>query len=76
MDKRSILFIVCVSASYLAINAFFGLWQKESPVRLPAPPIAQTVPATPFEPEELLTANEEIPSSSSDETFYVLENKV
>lgn len=84
MDKRSILFLVCVSASYFAINAFFGIWQGDNqaiPEEVQTKKIAQVTSSTDFRSDELLTDNNnELPSlstpSDGSETFYVLENNV
>ncbi len=61
MDKRSILFLVCVSAAYFGINAIFGMWQggdqinqekKISLERFEKEHLAQTVSSSDLSPIE------------------------
>jgi len=71
MDKRSLLFLFCVSAAYFAVHSIFGFWQGEEPK-------ATVVAKPPVVMEQQLVAavGDKVPLvPSSDETFYVLETK-
>lgn len=73
MDKRSILFVVCLSLSLLAVQAWFGRQQqvRSSTTELQNSSIAL---AEPLETREEIVQQEALPVPSGDETFYVLEN--
>jgi YidC/Oxa1 family membrane protein insertase len=64
MDKRTLLFMVCVSFAFLGINFYFG---STPAVQKPAEIVVVEKPA-------LVVQNTPI-SSSQGETFYVLENE-
>lgn len=71
MDKRSLLFIVLMSLSFVAIHTWFD--------PAPKPKIAQTERAvtTPSKEEPLLVSNSEpvaLTPADTNEKFYVLEN--
>jgi len=74
MDKRSILFLVCVSASFFAINAFFGTDQAQKQEEKKS-----TLATTPSD-LQIVADNKEnsatLTSSDTGESFYVLENSV
>lgn len=73
MDKRSLLFIACVSASFFAVHTISELWRGNQSSTLQ---IVQEIEAKKtFEKPKLTCAtNDSFLSDSSDETFYVLEN--
>jgi len=71
MDKRSILFLVCVSTAFFGIHAIFDIWRGKT-VATQTQPIEQKKI---FEQKELTAALTEVPlSPSTNESFYVLEN--
>lgn len=72
MDKRTLLFMLCVSLAYFGIHAYFGGFeeQKKSQIlpEVKEQPVVQNV-------EQNLTAQRNVSYQSSDsETYYVLEN--
>src|SRR5690606_18556565 len=66
MDKRTILFMLCVSVAFLGVQAFFHKDQKPK----------ETVKEVALQKETVkpLIAQRTSFSSSGDESFYVLEN--
>jgi YidC/Oxa1 family membrane protein insertase len=64
MDKRTLLFMICVSLAFFGVQAYFG-----SP-----PSQAKPAAVVPAAPKPLLIAQRAPLAASSDETLYVLEN--
>lgn len=64
MDKRTLLFMLCVSISFFAVQMFFP--KSEEPIKKEV--------VTAAAPAPLLAQNSFPPAFSSNETFYVLEN--
>ena len=74
MDKRILLFMLCVSLAYFGIHAYFGDFEKK---KTPDSVIQEESVVTQNETREesQLVAQRNISYSSSDtETYYVLEN--
>src|SRR3990167_10395280 len=73
MDKRSLLFIACVSASFFAIHTISELWRGNQSSTLQ---IVQEIESNKtFEKPKLTCAtNDSFLSDYSDEIFYVLQN--
>lgn len=71
MDKRTLLFMLCVSLAFFGVHAYFGQFEEKKPqaTETTAPVVAQQEPA-----KALTTQNYQY-SSSTNETYYVLENE-
>jgi len=72
MDKRSLWFVLCVSAAFLVVQGIFG------PSREPAPaakPMKQEVAKKPLMASNKPIAQAQVSRSSDGETLYVLENE-
>lgn len=68
MDKRTLLFMLCVSLAFFGVHAYFNQY---APRPIPSPPKAVVQNEKP-----LVVQNTNFPSlPSQDETFYVLENE-
>jgi YidC/Oxa1 family membrane protein insertase len=72
MDKRSLLFLVCVSASFLGLQAFFSKGN--------APAAAKEIVRKELPAKKLTASNKQLAQGtvsrvSNDEAFYVLENE-
>ena len=65
MDRRSILFILLVSMSFLVVNFFFGP-QQQAPKPKPQKVIEQ--------PQKIEEPRQEVQDDNTPEKFYVLEN--
>lgn len=73
MDKRSLLFLLCVSASFFGLNALFDAWRPPLQVavkRVESPTSPLVAAKTP-----LIAASNGFENASSSEQFYVLENE-
>ncbi len=68
MDKRTILFMLCVSVAFLGVQAFFHRGEKPKEVVVKEIALKQEAPA----PKPLIAQAE---FSSGSETYYVLENE-
>jgi YidC/Oxa1 family membrane protein insertase len=75
MDKRSFLFLLCVSASFLGINALFDAWR--GPLSPPTPVAALSPPSPSLIASQtpLIAASSLGSDNSFTEQFYVLENE-
>ncbi|MBM3184010.1 MAG: membrane protein insertase YidC [Chlamydiae bacterium] len=71
MDKRTLLFILCVSAAFFAVQSWFAHEQKQNPQATPPKKeVVQTVPS----PSKLdLALLENLPPAPTNEEFYVIE---
>ncbi len=74
MDKRSLLFLVCVSVAYFGVHTVFDLWNNDKKTQ-PTIEQTQTVPYTNAAPiiQSPPMATSNVPFDSS-ESFYVLQN--
>lgn len=66
MDKRTLLFLVCVSLAYFGLHTAFGMWQGEAPKTVAIEKPVVIAAPTPTAKVPLVT--------DANETFYVLEN--
>ena len=73
MDKRSLLFLVCISVAYFGVHTAFDMWRGDQKLAYEKP-IAEQVqaPAAPVMQQKQLAALN-IPADTS-ENFYVLQN--
>ncbi len=67
MDKRTLLFMICVSVAFFGVQAYFGRGQEKKTEAV----AAKTEP--PKAPKTIVAQNQFTPPSRN-ETFYVLEN--
>ena len=68
MDRRTIIFVVLMTVTFYAVNHFLF---PSKPAPATSAPVVQTAPTTQATRSPLLTPVK----SSSDETFYVIQNK-
>ena len=75
MDKRSLLFLACVSASFFGLQALFGLWNTQS--KTAPKPTTHIAANTAITPPKRPIAQAVLPQGlgSTDESFYVIENE-
>lgn len=64
MDKRTILFVLCIATTFFAMNYYFAPQNK--------PPVAKTPPSVQVVEKITTETSDSIPSSQN---FYVLENE-
>ncbi|HEY4255478.1 MAG TPA: membrane protein insertase YidC [Chlamydiales bacterium] len=71
MDKRSLLFLACVSASFLAIQMFFGQGAAPAPKEI----VKKELPAKKLTVSNKTIAQADVSRDVGDQNFYVLENE-
>ena len=71
MDKRSLLFVVALTASLFLVNQWFN--SKSTARKVESQQVAQTAPTTPLTPPVNLASASK--TQIAEEEFYVLENK-
>jgi YidC/Oxa1 family membrane protein insertase len=75
MDKRSLLFIACVTASFFAVQALFPPAKgRPAEERIGAPAPSESTPSSP-DPQALIASTAvALPGAPGGETFYLLQN--
>lgn len=73
MDKRSLLFLICVSLAYFGIHAAFDTWR--GPVKPPVETALDSSQNYPAMPVQSFAAPANIASNDPSESFYVLQNE-
>jgi YidC/Oxa1 family membrane protein insertase len=68
MDKRTLLFMICVSLAFFGVNAYYAKYEK------PAAVAKKVEVVLPKESPTLITQNF-APATNQEEKFYVLENE-
>lgn len=68
MDKRTLLFMICVSLAFFGVNAYYAKYQKPPVAAKKVEQVVQQAPSS-------FVVQNVPPQNSQDEKFYVLENE-
>lgn len=75
MDKRSLLFLLCVSVSFFGVHAWFSMGQTQDKKNEQAADASQMQQTAPVQPLPFVAFATDARRDNGNEEFYVLENE-